>query len=126
MPLPGGADATATAYAKKVADADSLMAVVIAQAMNHGNQVMARTSDIPYHVLESTYQQYLRQATLHAANDGITNAGALHLTGVQALSPHHIVHRARNRFEQSPRLARLTWESKCQTTANPDFSAYSG
>ncbi len=49
-------------YAKKVADADSLMAVIIAQAMNHGNQVMARTSDIPYHVLESAYQQYLRHA----------------------------------------------------------------
>ena len=61
-------------YAKKVADADSLMAVIIAQAMNHGNQVMARTSDIPYHVLESTYQQYLRQATLHVANDCISNA----------------------------------------------------
>ena len=30
-------------YAKKVADADSLMAVIIAQAMNHGNQVMARS-----------------------------------------------------------------------------------
>ncbi len=61
-------------YAKKVADADSLMAVIIAQAMNHGNQVMSRTSDIPYHVLESTYQQYLRQATLRAANDCISNA----------------------------------------------------
>lgn len=61
-------------YAKKVADADSLMAVIIAQAMNHGNQVMARTSDIPYHVLEGTYQQYLRQATLLAANDRISNA----------------------------------------------------
>ena len=61
-------------YAKKLADADSLMAVIIAQAMNHGNHVMARTSDIPYHVLESTYQQYLRQATLHAANDCISNA----------------------------------------------------
>ena len=59
---------------KKEADADSLMAVIIAQAMNHGNQVMARTSDIPYHVLESTYQQYLRQATLHTANDRISNA----------------------------------------------------
>jgi hypothetical protein len=45
-------------YAKKVADADSLMAVILAQAMNHGNHVMARTSDIPYHVLETTYQQY--------------------------------------------------------------------
>ena len=61
-------------YAKKVADADSLTAVIIAQAMNHGNQVMARTSDIPYHVLETTYQQYLRQASLHAANDCISNA----------------------------------------------------
>ncbi|MEB0134584.1 Tn3 family transposase [Actimicrobium sp. CCC2.4] len=61
-------------YAKKVADADSLMAVIIAQAMNHGNQVMARTSDIPYHVLETTYQQYLRQASLRAANDCISNA----------------------------------------------------
>lgn len=61
-------------YAKKVADGDSLMAVIIAQAMNHGNQVMARTSDIPYHVLESAYQQYLRHATLHVANDCISNA----------------------------------------------------
>lgn len=61
-------------YAKKVADADSLMAVIIAQAMNHGNHVMARTSDIPYHVLDSGYQQYLRRATLHAANDCISNA----------------------------------------------------
>jgi TnpA family transposase len=61
-------------YAKKVADADSLMAVIIAQAMNHGNMVMARTSDIPYHVLEATHQQYLRQASLQAANDRISNA----------------------------------------------------
>ena len=30
-------------YAKQVADADSLMAVILAQAMNHGNLVMART-----------------------------------------------------------------------------------
>jgi len=61
-------------YAKKVADTDSLMAIIIAQAMNHGNQVMARTSDIPYYVLETTYQQYLRQASLQAANDRISNA----------------------------------------------------
>jgi len=60
-------------YAKQDADADSLMAVIIAQAMNHGNLVMARTSDIPYHVLEATYQQYLRQASLQAANDRISN-----------------------------------------------------
>ncbi len=61
-------------YAKQIADADSLMAVIIAQAMNHGNLIMARTSDIPYHVLEATYQQYLRQASLQATNDQISNA----------------------------------------------------
>ncbi len=61
-------------YAKKIADADSLMAVIIAQAINFGNLAMAKTSDIPYHVLEATYQQYLRQASLQAANDSISNA----------------------------------------------------
>ena len=60
-------------YAKRVSDEDSLMAVIIAQAMNHGNVVMAKTSDIPYHVMETTYQQYLRQASLQAANDEISN-----------------------------------------------------
>jgi len=61
-------------YAKRVADQDSLLAVILAQAMNHGNLVMAGTSDIPYHVMEATYQQYLRLASLQAANDRITNA----------------------------------------------------
>lgn len=61
-------------YAKKEADADSLMAVIVAQAMNHGNHVMARTSDIPFHVLETTYEQYLRLASLLTANDSITDA----------------------------------------------------
>ena len=40
-------------YVKQVADADSVMAVIIAQAMNHGNLVMAKTSDIAYHLLET-------------------------------------------------------------------------
>ncbi len=61
-------------YAKQVADTDSLTAVIVAQAMNHGNLVMSRTSDLPYHVLEATYQQYLRQASLQEANDRISNA----------------------------------------------------
>jgi TnpA family transposase len=61
-------------YAKQVADADSLMAVIIAQAMNHGSLGMSRTCDIPYHIMEATYQQYLRQASLQAANDRISNA----------------------------------------------------
>jgi TnpA family transposase len=60
-------------YAKQIADADSLMAVIFAQAMNHGNFVMSRTSDISYRVLETTYEQYLRLASLQAANDKISN-----------------------------------------------------
>jgi len=60
-------------YAKKIADEDSLMAVIIAQAMNHGNFKMAETCDIPYYVLEATHQQYLRPATLIDANDIINN-----------------------------------------------------
>lgn len=60
-------------YAKKIADKDSLMAVIIAQAMNHGNLNMAETSDIPYHVLEATHQQHLRLATAKTANDQISN-----------------------------------------------------
>ena len=60
-------------YAKKIADEDSLMAVIIAQAMNHGNFKMAETCDIPYHVLEATHQQHLRLATLKAANDQVSN-----------------------------------------------------
>ena len=61
-------------YAKQVADENSLLAVIAAQAMNHGNLLMSRTSDIPYHALEATHQQYLRLATLKAANDRISNA----------------------------------------------------
>jgi len=60
-------------YAKKIADEDSLMAVIIAQAMNHGNFKMAETCDIPYRILEATHQQHLRPATLIDANDMISN-----------------------------------------------------
>ena len=71
-------------YVKQAANVDSVMAVIIAQAMNHGNLVMAKTSDIAYHLLETTYQQYLRQASLQAANDRISN-------GIAALPifPHY-------------------------------------
>lgn len=60
-------------YAKKIATEDSLMAVIVAQAMNHGTLGMAETSDIPYDVLEETHRQHLRLATLRAANDKISN-----------------------------------------------------
>lgn len=56
-----------------MADEDSLMAVIMAQAMNHGNFSMAETGDIPYHLLDATHQQYLRLATLKAANDNVSN-----------------------------------------------------
>src|SRR5260370_12458892 len=60
-------------YAKKIADTDSLMAVIIAQATNLGNLAMSQTCDIAYHVLDETYRQYCRLATLQAANDRIAN-----------------------------------------------------
>jgi TnpA family transposase len=60
-------------YAKKIADEDSLMAVILAQALNHGNLGMSETCDIPYHSLEATHQQYLRLSTLKNANDRISN-----------------------------------------------------
>lgn len=63
-------------YAKKIADEDSLMAVIIARAMGLGNLSMAETSDIPYHVLEATDQQHLRLATLRAASDRVSNFNA--------------------------------------------------
>lgn len=61
------------------------MAAIIAQAMNHGNLSMAETCDIPYHVLETTHQQYLRLATLKAANDRISNF----IAGL-SIFPHYI------------------------------------
>ena len=60
-------------YAKRITDDDSLTAVILGQAMNHGNLGMAETSDIPYHVLEATHQQHLRLSTLKAANDRVSN-----------------------------------------------------
>lgn len=60
-------------YAKKIADPDSLMAVIIAQATNLGNLAMSQTCDIPYHVLDETHRQYCRLATLRAANDRVAN-----------------------------------------------------
>ena len=61
-------------YAKQVAHEDSLLACILAQGMGHGNWSMAEMSDIPYHILESTQQQYLRLSTLRTANDLLSNA----------------------------------------------------
>lgn len=61
-------------YSKQKLDDDHLIAVLISQGMNIGHYKMAQTSDIPYHVLESTYQQYFRLKTLRKAHDIISNA----------------------------------------------------
>lgn len=60
-------------YIKKKYDADHLIAVLMAQATNIGHNKMAKISDIPYHKLESTYQQYMRLATLQKANNIVMN-----------------------------------------------------
>lgn len=60
-------------YVKQPIDEDSLIAVIIAQALNYGNLNMAEICDIPYHVLQDTCQSRIRLATLKAANDMISN-----------------------------------------------------
>ena len=60
-------------YAKKVADEDELMAVIMARAMGFGTFGMAQASDIPYHVLEATDRQHIRPATLHDSCNRISN-----------------------------------------------------
>ncbi len=60
-------------YAKKIADEDSLTAVILARALGHGNFRMAETCDIPYHVLEETDRQHIRLATLKDSCDRISN-----------------------------------------------------
>lgn len=63
-----------TRYGKSSVNTHSLIAVIIAQAMNHGNLNMAEISDIPYHILQEDYQSCFRLATLKAANDIISNS----------------------------------------------------
>ena len=71
-------------YAKNIADPDTQMAVILAQALNHGNQGMSENCDIPYHVLEAAHQQFLRLSTLKAANDRISSF----IAGL-AIFPHY-------------------------------------
>lgn len=61
-------------YNKQKLDDDHLIATLISQGMNIGHYRMSQISDIPYHILESTYQQYLRLGTLRKAHDIIANA----------------------------------------------------
>jgi len=60
-------------YAKKIADDDSLLAVIVARGIGYGNFRMAETCDIAYHVLEETDRQHIRLASLREACDRISN-----------------------------------------------------
>jgi len=71
-------------YNKQKLDDDNLMAVLISQAMNIGHYKMAQTSDISYHILKSTHQQYIRLNTLRKAHDVIANS-IMHLS----IFPHY-------------------------------------
>ncbi len=61
-------------YKKQELDEDHIVATLIAQSTNIGNHKMSQTSDVSYHILESTYQQYMRLSTLKNAHDKIANA----------------------------------------------------
>ena len=61
-------------YAKQTNLENSLLAILIAQAMNHGNLNMSEIANIPYQQLQEIYASYFRLATLKAANDVISNA----------------------------------------------------
>lgn len=63
-------------YSKQRTENDQLIAVLLSQAFGIGNYKMSQTSDISYRALETTYEQYMRLATLKKANDVIANATA--------------------------------------------------
>lgn len=60
-------------YSKQSAKDDCLIGTIIAQAMNNGNLNMADISDIPYTLLQDTLQSRVRESTLIAANNLISN-----------------------------------------------------
>lgn len=78
-------------YAKKNADADRLIAIIVALAMNHGNQVMAQFSNITFHLLETTYEQYLCMASLFTSHDCIIDT-------IEVLPIFRTIPLIRNRF----------------------------
>lgn len=61
---------------RKNSDPQYLLASILALATNHGLKRMAEISDLNYHELVSTTNNYLRVETLRAANDQVVNATA--------------------------------------------------
>lgn len=60
-------------YSKHTLNEGELFACLMAQAMNYGLYKMRNISDIGYHTLYTTKNQYIRLATLKAANDRVSN-----------------------------------------------------
>jgi TnpA family transposase len=63
-------------YAKQGSDHRLIIAGLIAWATNMGLGRMGEVSDIPYHQLARTSENFIRLETLRAANDEISNATA--------------------------------------------------
>ena len=63
-------------YAKQASDERIIVASLIAWATNMGLGRMAEVSDLRYHQLARTSENYIRLETLHAANDLVSNATA--------------------------------------------------
>ncbi len=60
-------------YAKNKPDEDGLIATVLAQALNHGNQKMSEISDLSYDALYHLKRQHLRAGSLRDSNDAISD-----------------------------------------------------
>jgi hypothetical protein len=63
-------------YTKQDADETTLIAVLIAWGTNMGLGRMGQTSDLDYHTLAATSDNFIRLETLRAANDLVSNATA--------------------------------------------------
>lgn len=60
-------------YTKSTADEDILLAVIIAQSMNHGRLKLSKISDISYHQMSDAYNKYFRKSTLKESSKIISN-----------------------------------------------------
>jgi TnpA family transposase len=63
-------------YVKGTADDERLLACLVALGTNHGLSKMAEMSDMKFHELNTTANNFIRLETLKSANDQITNSMA--------------------------------------------------
>ena len=61
-------------YVKQEADNHTIAACIIAWGTNMGLGKMGEVSDIPYHILSTTSDNFIRLETLREANDRVSNA----------------------------------------------------